>query len=72
MAPLAKSRTPKLFIHGNMDQVVPLSHTTRMYEVSSEPKELLVLEGVGHIDALSTDKAERYREAGGSVPFLRR
>jgi len=60
--PLGRSPMPKLFIHGTADTVVPVSHSRRMYEAAAEPKELLILPGVGHIDALSTSKAKEYRD----------
>lgn len=63
LEPLSKSEVPKLFIHGDSDSVVPLNHSKRMYEAAADPKKLIILEGVDHIDALDTDKAEEYREA---------
>jgi hypothetical protein len=59
---LPLSRVPKLFIHGTADVVVPYSHSIRMHEVAAEPKELLILEGVGHIDAFISGHAFTYRE----------
>jgi len=59
---LPKSSVPKLFIHGTADDVVPYSHSVRMHEAASDPKELLILEGVGHIDAFMSRHAEAYRE----------
>lgn len=60
--PLARSRQPKLFIHGTDDAVVPLAHSQRMFDAACEPKEFLILPGVGHIDALDTDQAVLYTE----------
>jgi uncharacterized protein len=59
---LPLSSVPKLFIHGTADAVVPYSHSIRMHEVSAEPKELLILDGVGHIDAFISIHAFTYRE----------
>ena len=61
LEPLSRSRVPKLFVHGTVDQVVPLSHSERMFKAAADPKDLLVLDGVGHIDALETPQAELYR-----------
>lgn len=61
LEPLSRSSVPKLFIHGTADTVVPVSHSRRMYEAAAEPKELFILPGVGHIDALNTIRAEEYR-----------
>jgi len=55
------SKVPKLFIHGTADGVVPYQHTEEMFEVASEPKEKLILDGVGHIDALNGSKADEYK-----------
>lgn len=60
LKPLRQSPTPKLFIHGTADAVVPYSHSERMHEAAAEPKDLLILPGVGHIDALETGQADLY------------
>lgn len=59
---LPLSSVPKLFIHGTADAVVPYSHSIRMHEVAREPKEILILDGVGHIDAFISIHAFTYRE----------
>lgn len=59
---LPKSAVPKLFIHGTADGVVPFSHSIQMHEVAAEPKDILILEGVGHIDAFISRQAMTYRE----------
>jgi hypothetical protein len=61
LPPLAEARPPKLFIHGAADGVVPASHSRRMYDAAAEPKDLLILDGVGHIDALDGPESNRYR-----------
>ncbi|HNY66839.1 MAG TPA: alpha/beta hydrolase, partial [Deltaproteobacteria bacterium] len=48
---LPKSAVPKLFIHGTSDAVVPYTHSVAMHEAAADPKELMILDGVGHIDA---------------------
>ncbi len=58
---LPLSQVPKLFIHGTNDAVVPYSHSIRMHEVSAEPKELMLLDGVGHIEAFLSCHAHGYR-----------
>lgn len=37
-----------IIIHGSEDDVVPVSHASRMFEKAGEPKELIVIEGAGH------------------------
>ncbi len=59
---LPLSRVPKLFIHGTADGVVPFSHSIAMHEAASEPKELVILDGVGHIDAFISRQSFAYRE----------
>lgn len=59
---LPLSTVPKLFIHGTNDMVVPYEHSIRMHEVSAQPKELMILDGVGHIDAFVSRHARAYME----------
>jgi len=42
------SGRPVLIIHGMNDELVPVEHARRLYELAGEPKELLILEGAGH------------------------
>jgi hypothetical protein len=41
---------PVLIIHGTADRVIPVEHGRRLFERAPDPKELLVVEGVGHSD----------------------
>lgn len=59
---LSLSPVPKLFIHGTSDTVVPYEHSIRMHEVALAPKELMILDGVGHIDAFISRHAREYME----------
>jgi uncharacterized protein len=59
---LPKSAVPKLFIHGTSDAVVPYTHSMTMHEVAAEPKELMILDGVGHIDAFVSRHAREYMQ----------
>ncbi len=43
-------RGPKLFIHSRSDEVVPFSLGQKLFDLASEPKELVVIEG-GHNDS---------------------
>ena len=58
----AVSPIPLLFIHGDRDGIVPLSHSQRLYERAAEPKELWVIPNAGHIQAVR-DKSVRKRLA---------
>ncbi len=59
---LPLSRVPKLFIHGTNDGVVPYEHSIRMHEVSAGPKDIMILDGVGHIEAFISQHARIYME----------
>ncbi|MBN2468236.1 MAG: alpha/beta fold hydrolase [Deltaproteobacteria bacterium] len=39
---------PKLILHGNLDDTVPVDHAHRLYDNAQQPKELLIIEGGGH------------------------
>jgi fermentation-respiration switch protein FrsA (DUF1100 family) len=49
-----------LFIHGDADGLVPLHHSQRLYELAGYPKDLWVVAGAGHIQAVK-DRAVRKR-----------
>ena len=42
---------PLLIIHARGDEVVPYTHSERLYELAAEPKKLLLLEGGDHRSA---------------------
>jgi len=67
---LPLSRVPKLFIHGTADVVVPFTHSIDMHEAASDPKDILILDGVGHIDAFISRHSFAYREK--IMDFLKR
>lgn len=46
------SPLPVLILHGDADEVVPLAHGVALYEAAGTPKELWVLEGTRHNQAL--------------------
>ncbi len=49
------SPIPLLMIHGDHDQVVGIQHARRLYALAKQPKELLVVQGAGHIQALASE-----------------
>ena len=49
---------PLLFIHGEQDDVVPPSHSARLFERAGAPKWLWMLEGGGHTDAFTRYRAQ--------------
>lgn len=42
------SPRPLLLVHGDRDETVPPEHARRLYAAAGEPKELVMLEGIGH------------------------
>jgi dipeptidyl aminopeptidase/acylaminoacyl peptidase len=42
------SPRPLLLMHGEEDEVVPLSHAQELYQKAEEPKELFIVKGEGH------------------------
>jgi fermentation-respiration switch protein FrsA (DUF1100 family) len=58
----ALSPIPLLLIHGDADTLVPAEHSRHLYEIAAQPKELWILEGVGHIQSLR-ERATRERLA---------
>ena len=39
---------PLLLLHGDKDDVVDISHAYRLYEKAGDPKQLIIVKGVGH------------------------
>jgi len=44
---------PVLILHGDADKVVPVRHGEMLYRLAEEPKQLWIVPGAGHIQALS-------------------
>ncbi|HEU0026542.1 MAG TPA: alpha/beta fold hydrolase [Ktedonobacterales bacterium] len=47
---------PLFLIHGTADQTIPASHTQRLYDAASGPKELWLADGAGHCGAYFLDR----------------
>lgn len=50
---IGKLHVPLLLLHGDRDEVVPLSEGRALYEAAPEPKRMHVFEGLGHSDLVS-------------------
>jgi fermentation-respiration switch protein FrsA (DUF1100 family) len=50
---------PKLFLHAERDEVIPIAHGRRLYEAAPPPKRFVALAG-GHGDAFDVDSATYY------------
>jgi uncharacterized protein len=49
-AKVGKLDVPKFFLHGRLDEVVPHSHTLRLFELAAPPKFLHLAENANHSD----------------------
>lgn len=47
---IGKVRQPKLFLHGRLDDSIPLSSGQALYEIAPEPKRMVIYDGAGHND----------------------
>ena len=47
--PIARSATPKFFVHGERDEVTALKDVRAFYARAAEPKELVVIDGADHV-----------------------
>jgi len=41
---------PVMILHGTADRIIPVEHGRRLYEFAKDPKDLIIIEGVGHSD----------------------
>jgi fermentation-respiration switch protein FrsA (DUF1100 family) len=51
-AMIRQVRAPKLIVHGDRDEVVPLAQGQRLFELAPEPKRFVRIAGAGHNDLL--------------------
>ena len=65
---VAKTKIPILFIHGSADSFVPCSMVHKLYEACASKKELLIVEGAGHVESCYKE-AEKYTNAIRSFIF---
>ena len=63
-----KAEIPILFIHGDSDTFVPCDMVYELYEACASNKELLIIEGAGHVEACYKNP-EKYEEAIRSFIF---
>jgi pimeloyl-ACP methyl ester carboxylesterase len=45
---IATIDVPKLFVHGQNDDVIPVSRTKNLYDLAHDPKQLVILDSVDH------------------------
>ncbi|MBV9311336.1 MAG: alpha/beta hydrolase, partial [Solirubrobacterales bacterium] len=51
-------RTSVLVLHGDRDQIVPVSHAESLYNAAPEPKRMHVFSGLGHNDLVTRSAAQ--------------
>jgi pimeloyl-ACP methyl ester carboxylesterase len=62
LSKIASIRMPVLFIHGEIDDVVPPAMSRRLHAAAPEPRSLLLVPGAGH-SSIAVVALERYRAA---------
>jgi pimeloyl-ACP methyl ester carboxylesterase len=65
-------RAPLLVLHGDRDDIVPLSHGKALFEAASEPRHMHVFPGVGHNDLVAFAGTELARVIATWVRGLER
>lgn len=58
VAGVKNMRAPLLIIHGDQDQIIPVSHGEAVFAAALEPKTLKILQGAGHNDMRSFGSSE--------------
>ncbi len=57
---VAKSSTPTLFIHGDQDRIVPVGSAKDLFEACSAEKDMMIVEGAGHVQSCLKDPEAYY------------
>jgi fermentation-respiration switch protein FrsA (DUF1100 family) len=65
------TRTPVLILHGDADQVVPISQGRALFEGLSAPKQFVTIRGGDHNDATPPDPATYWEAVDGFIGHLR-
>jgi uncharacterized protein len=66
MSKMAKVTMPVLVVHGAADRFVPSRFSQQLYDATTAPKELLLVEGGSHNNSMRTG-ADQYRKALGEL-----
>lgn len=69
LSAVKKTRLPVLFIHGEADDMIPVSMAYELYEAAAGEKELLIVPGAGHAQAMDKNPALYYETV---FEFLRK
>ena len=58
---IAKVDCPLLILHGDRDEIVPISQGRKLYDAATEPKSFYVIEGAAHSDIYIVGQEPYYR-----------
>ena len=70
LSKIAKVSCPLLFLHGEKDEMVPISQGKKLYEAALEPKSFYVVEGAGHNDTYLVDQEPYFRALADFITSL--
>lgn len=59
---VSASSVPTLFIHGEEDRMIPVSMCRELYDAAACEKEIMIVEGAGHAQAVDKDPARYFEE----------
>jgi fermentation-respiration switch protein FrsA (DUF1100 family) len=62
-----KLKLPKLFLHGDRDEVVPFDFGRKLYEVAEDPKSFYTIQGAGHNDTYIMGGRDYYNALDGFI-----
>ena len=62
-----KLKLPKLFLHGDRDEVVPFDLRRKLYEAASDPKSFHIIQGAGHNDTYIMGGRDYYNALDGFI-----
>ena len=60
-------KLPKLFLHGDRDEVVPFDLGRKLYEEASDPKSFYIIQGAGHNDTYIMGGRDYYNALDGFI-----
>jgi hypothetical protein len=66
---ISQVKVPKLFLHAEADEVIPIAHGRRLYEAAPPPKTFVQLHGT-HSDAFEVDSARYFDSIGKFLASL--
>ncbi len=58
---------PKLFLHGNRDEIVPFDLGKKLYDAAADPKTFYTIEGAGHNDTYIMGGRDYYKALDGFI-----